>query len=87
MTMKRQKIYKITRTIMKLKIITKNRKCTLLKTRIPYDKCVANKMIDGNQYTIVCYINDNNKFSHINPNVVMGILEEINKHFGELVIS
>ena len=30
---------------------------------------------------------DDNKLSHVDPNVVTYILEEIKKHFGELVIS
>ena len=30
---------------------------------------------------------DDKKLSHVNPNVVTYILEEIKKHFGELVIS
>ena len=29
---------------------------------------------------------DYNKLSHVDPNVVTEILEEIKKHFGELVI-
>ena len=43
-------------------------------------------MINGNQYTIGWYVDDN-KLSHVDPNVVTEILEEMNKHFGELVIS
>ena len=52
----------------------------------PYDRCVANKMIKGKQCTIVWYVDDN-KLYHIDPNLVTDILEEIKKHFGELVIS
>ena len=33
-----------------------------------YDKCVANKMIDGKQCTIAFYVNDN-KFSHMNKTI------------------
>ena len=43
-------------------------------------------MINGKQCTIVWYIDDN-KFYHVGLNVVTNILEEINNHFGELVIS
>ena len=51
-----------------------------------YYRCVANKMIYGKQCTIVWYV-DYNKLSHVDPNVVTGILEEIKKHFGYLVTS
>ena len=44
------------------------------------------KVINGKQFTIVWYFNDN-KLYHVNPSVVTEILEVIKKHFGELVIS
>ena len=40
----------------------------------PYDRCVANKMMNGKQCTIVWYI-DEKKLSHVDPNVVIEILE------------
>jgi hypothetical protein len=52
----------------------------------PYDKCTANKIINGHQCTICWYVDDN-KLSHKDPEVVTMILNEIKKHFGELVIS
>ena len=52
----------------------------------PYNQCVANKMINGKQVTIVWYIDDN-MLSHIDPNVVTVNVEEIKKNFDELVIS
>ena len=52
----------------------------------PYDRCVANKMINGKQCTIVWYVDDN-KVSHEDPNVVTEVLEEIKKYFGEITIS
>jgi hypothetical protein len=52
----------------------------------PYDRCVANKTINGKQCTIVWYVDDN-KISHQDPKVVTEILEEIKKHFGELTIE
>jgi hypothetical protein len=52
----------------------------------PYDKCTANEMINGHQCTICWYVDDN-KLSHKDPEVVTMILDEIKKHFGELVIS
>ena len=43
-------------------------------------------MIDGKQCNIVWYVDDNT-MSHEDPNMVTDILEEIKKHFGDLVIS
>ena len=51
----------------------------------PYNKCVANKMINGKQYTITWYVDDN-KISHVDEYVVTKILEAIKVHFGDLVI-
>ena len=51
-----------------------------------YNRCTSNKIIDGKQCTIVWYVDDN-KLSHVDPNVVTDILEEINNHFGDLVIN
>ena len=39
----------------------------------PYDRCVANKIINGKQLTIVLYVDDN-KLSHVDPNLVTEIL-------------
>ena len=47
---------------------------------------MSNNIIDGNQCTVVWYVNEN-KLSHVDPNLVTDILEEIKKHFGDLVIS
>ena len=52
----------------------------------PYDKCVANKYIDGKQCTIVFYVDDN-KISHVDPNVVTSIIDILKGHFGELTVS
>ena len=51
-----------------------------------YDRCVANKVINGKQCTIVWYVDVNN-LSHVDPNAVTEILENTKKNFGELVIS
>ena len=40
----------------------------------PYDRCVANKVINGEQCTIVWYV-DNNKVSHKDPKVVDDIIQ------------
>ena len=45
----------------------------------PYDKCVANKEIDGSQCTIVWYVDDN-KVSHKNPKVVDDILKTMEQN-------
>ncbi len=52
----------------------------------PYDKCVANKMINGKQCTVVWYVDDN-KISHEDPAVVTQIIELMGKHFGKLTIT
>ena len=52
----------------------------------PHGKYKANKMINGSQYTIVFYADDN-KISHKDPNVVTQILQDISEHFGNLIIS
>ena len=52
----------------------------------PCDKCVANKVINGSQYTIAWYVDDN-KISYRNPAVVDEMLEMMNKKFGKLVVS
>jgi hypothetical protein len=52
----------------------------------PYDRCVANKIINGKQCTIAWYVDDN-KLSHVESNVVTEILDKVKDHFGELVIS
>ncbi len=43
----------------------------------PYDWCVANKMIDGKQCTILWHVDDL-KISHVNPEVNNGIIKLIN---------
>ena len=52
----------------------------------PYDRCVANKIINGHQCTIVFYVNDN-KISHRDPAVVTSVLNAISEQFGNLSIS
>ena len=51
-----------------------------------YDKCVANKIINDKQCTIVFYVDDN-KISHSDPKVVTSVIEDISKYFGELTVS
>ena len=52
----------------------------------PYDLCVANKIINGKQCTIVWYVDDN-KISHEDPAIVDTIIQELTTHFGELSIT
>ena len=51
-----------------------------------YDRCVANKMINGKQCTIVFYVDDN-KICHVEPQVVSDVISELSKHFGNLTVS
>ena len=51
-----------------------------------YDKCVANKLINGKQCTIVFYVDDN-KISHEDPQVVSDVIKYLSKYFGELTVS
>ena len=52
----------------------------------PYDKCVANKSINGTMCTIVWYVDDN-KVSHIDEKVVTDKINKISEYFGELTIT
>ena len=49
----------------------------------PYDLCVMNKIIDGEQCTIVWHVDDA-KISHKDPNVVTAIIALLNEKYGEL---
>ena len=49
----------------------------------PYDRCVANKMIEGSQCTVGWYVDDN-KVSHVSDDVNTSIVDAIEKHFGKL---
>lgn len=51
----------------------------------PYDRCVSNKMINGNQCTITWYVDDN-KVSHKDAAVVTDILEMLKSHFGDHIV-
>jgi hypothetical protein len=52
----------------------------------PYDRCVANAMIDGKQCTIVWYVDDN-KLLHMSEDILTDVIGKIKIHFGELVVS
>jgi hypothetical protein len=52
----------------------------------PYDPCVANCIIDGKQCTIGWYVDDT-KISHVDPDVVTGVLQSIESRFGKMVVT
>ena len=49
----------------------------------PYDTCVANKMVNGKQCTIVWYVDDV-KVSHVEESVVRDVLDRIEGKFGKM---
>ena len=51
-----------------------------------YDKCVASKMINGKQCSIVWYVDDN-KVSHEDLEVVTQVIYLMKGHFGDLKIT
>jgi hypothetical protein len=48
----------------------------------PYDGCVANKVIDGKQCTVLWQVDDL-KISHVNEEVNTDIIKRINDEFGK----
>jgi hypothetical protein len=48
----------------------------------PYGWCVANKIIDGKQCTIVWH-GDDLKISHVDPEAVEGVLDLLNERYGK----
>ena len=52
----------------------------------PYDPCIANKIIDDKQCTILWYVDDS-KISHANPTVVTKIIEAIEEKFGKMTAT
>jgi hypothetical protein len=52
----------------------------------PYDKCVANMMVNGKQCTIAWYVDDN-KVSHMDPSVVTKVIEKVEEHFGKMTVT
>ena len=52
----------------------------------PYDRCVANKNINGKRCIICWYVVDN-KVSHEDEEIVTSIITVISKHFGELTVT
>jgi len=52
----------------------------------PYDPCVANKMINGSQFTICWYVDDL-KLSHTNSKEVTNMIERLEQYFGEMNVT
>ena len=52
----------------------------------PYDFCVANKMIDGKQCTILWHVDDL-KISHVNPDAVTVILNLLDQRYGQEIVG
>ena len=52
----------------------------------PYDRCVANKVIDGKQCTVCWYVDDN-KVSHVDDKVNDMIVDKVEEKFGKLARS
>ena len=50
-----------------------------------YDKCTANKMINGKHCTIQWYVDDN-KVMNVSEDVITGVIDITKKHSGELVV-
>jgi Reverse transcriptase (RNA-dependent DNA polymerase) len=48
----------------------------------PYDSCVANKMIDGKQCTIIWHVDDL-KISHVDEKVVEMVLDMLDQQYGK----
>jgi hypothetical protein len=62
------------------KLLTKRLKSRGFEVN-PYDWCVANKVINGKQCTILLHVDDL-KTSHVNPAVVMDVINQLEKVFG-----
>ena len=52
----------------------------------PYDRCVANKLVNGKQFTLVWYVDDN-KGSHMEFKLSEDLVNYFKSHFGELVVN
>ena len=43
-------------------------------------------MVNGKQFINVCYV-DKNKFAHMEEKLVEDLINNLEKHFGELVVT
>ena len=51
-----------------------------------YDPCIANKLVNGKQYTI-CWHVDDNKILHEDSNVVTEVIRVLKERFGEVTVK
>jgi hypothetical protein len=49
----------------------------------PYDDCVANKIVEGSQCTVLWHVDDL-KLSHVNQDVLESLVDALNARYGEL---
>ena len=59
--------------------------CKVFKLN-PYGICISNKMVNGKQYTLVFYVEDN-KVSHMEAKLVEDLFNNLKNHFGELIMT
>jgi hypothetical protein len=52
----------------------------------PYDACVANKIVNGKQCTIVWYVDDT-KISHMDDSVITDVIAKIEERFGKMTVT
>ena len=52
----------------------------------PYDRCVANKMVNGKHCTFVWHL-DNNKVLHVEAKVLGYLIDDLKRKFGELFMT
>ena len=52
----------------------------------PYDKCVANKMVDGKQCTIAWWVDDN-CLTHLSDKVLDRVIKRIERKFGKMTVT
>ena len=52
----------------------------------PYDNCVANKVVDGKQFTICWYVDDI-KLSHVSETEVTKMIDLLERKFDKLNIT
>ncbi|KAI2505105.1 Reverse transcriptase (RNA-dependent DNA polymerase) [Fragilaria crotonensis] len=52
----------------------------------PYDSCVANCVIEGKHCTVAWYVDDT-KISHVNPDVVTRVIQELEKRFDKMTVT
>ncbi|KAL7563159.1 hypothetical protein ACA910_014438 [Epithemia clementina (nom. ined.)] len=51
----------------------------------PFDVCIANKMVDGKQCTVIWYVDDT-KISHEDSQVVSDVIAAIEEKFGKMTV-